>query len=348
VDRHHLYIRYVLRGDRHRHISLPIDALHCYPSSPSRFHIGRTGFGRVRRYLYLYGVTQFYGIKGNHLQAPRFQPTDMFSSSVRFQIWPITIPYIKTYRLPTPLLIFQVALIAGSFLVGFMLSPLLVYSRYIAQQPARRSRDPKGRLTHRRTLAAAFYGFAALIIGGMIGLWTRWRLGGRDPWLWAVFYLLDGRRKWSRGALLAYWGLLGSISVAGWTRQLARSRKYPHRSRTEAAMSAISNGDHAIPTPNASVESSVSSTPPPVSANALGLSFPTLPNLPNLPNLPSSQDVTNVLDAADKHVPTLSLNARRKFFHILAVVMFVPGIAIDVSHTKKTKHHFLALILFFF
>lgn len=34
---------------------------------------------------------------------------------------------------------------------------------------------------------------------------------------------------------------------------------------------------------------------------------------------------------ADKRMPTLSLNSRRKFFHGLAVVMFIPGIAIDVS-----------------
>lgn len=36
------------------------------------------------------------------------------------------------------------------------------------------------------------------------------------------------------------------------------------------------------------------------------------------------------LDAADKRVPTLSINARRKFFHGLAVVMFLPGVAVDV------------------
>ena len=40
---------------------------------------------------------------------------------------------------------------------------------------------------------------------------------------------------------------------------------------------------------------------------------------------------TDLLDAADKHVPTLSLNARRKYFHGLVVVMFIPGVAIDVS-----------------
>jgi hypothetical protein len=39
---------------------------------------------------------------------------------------------------------------------------------------------------------------------------------------------------------------------------------------------------------------------------------------------------TDLLDAADKHVPTLSLNARRKFFHALAVVMFLPGVLLDV------------------
>jgi hypothetical protein len=40
---------------------------------------------------------------------------------------------------------------------------------------------------------------------------------------------------------------------------------------------------------------------------------------------------TDLLDAADKHVPTLSLNARRKSFHALAFFMFVPGIIFDVS-----------------
>lgn len=71
------------------------------------------------------------------------------------------------------------------------------------------------------------------------------------------------------------------------------------------------------------------------SAGALGMTFPNLPNLPSLPNLPNGVRVvhvaTDLLDAADKHVPTLKLNARRKFFHGLAVVMFIPGVAVDVS-----------------
>jgi dolichol kinase len=58
------------------------------------------------------------------------------------------------------------------------------------------------------------------------------------------------------------------------------------------------------------------------------MTFGSLPNLPNgaVPNV-----ATDLLDAADKHVPTLRLNARRKFFHALAVAMFLPGVASDVS-----------------
>ena len=65
------------------------------------------------------------------------------------------------------------------------------------------------------------------------------------------------------------------------------------------------------------------------SLNQIGL-FPNVAQLTQLPNGASSV-ATDILDAADKHVPTLRLNARRKFFHGLAVVMFVPGIALDVS-----------------
>jgi len=71
------------------------------------------------------------------------------------------------------------------------------------------------------------------------------------------------------------------------------------------------------------------------------------PNLPSLPNLPNGVNVANVaadlLDAADKHVPTLKVNARRKFFHGLAVVMFIPGVTIDVSGADW----FLCLVLIF-
>lgn len=62
---------------------------------------------------------------------------------------------------------------------------------------------------------------------------------------------------------------------------------------------------------------------------------PTIPSMISFPNLPNGVQVslaaTELLDAADKRVPTLTLNARRKSFHGVAVLMFLPGIAFDVS-----------------
>ncbi|KAG8746603.1 hypothetical protein FRC12_014248 [Ceratobasidium sp. 428] len=55
---------------------------------------------------------------------------------------------------------------------------------------------------------------------------------------------------------------------------------------------------------------------------------------------------TDLLDAADKHVPTLSRNGRRKFFHALAVLMFVPGICWDPAFSHLSLS--LAFSLFTF
>jgi dolichol kinase len=241
----------------------------------------------------------------------------------------VTTPFIKTYRLPTPLLLFQIALIPGSLLTGVLLSPLLVLSRNIARKPVRRLRFPQEKQMHRRMLAAGFYAGSALIVGGLVGLWTRWCLGGRDPWVYVVFWLLEGRRRWSRPVLLVYWALMAIISVAAWNRQLARSRKY--RSRN------LPHGEPFLVVPGASetrnsVSNDPSAPPTPTTSTTMSLAFPTLPNLPNLPNgAQMSMAASDFFDAADKHVPTLSLNARRKSFHALAVVMFLPGIAFDVS-----------------
>lgn len=212
-----------------------------------------------------------------------------------------------------------------------MLSPLLWLSRHIAQRPVRRLRFPQEKPRYRRGLAAGFYAGSVLITGGLIGMWARWCLGKRDPWLWVIFWILEGKSKWSRPLLLAYWGLLGSLSVAGWNRQLARSRRF--RPRSTATENII------VPVP---VEPSSFMSE---SNGSLvgGLHFPNL--IDNLPNLPNGANVTmratDLLDAADKHVPTLGLNARRKFFHALAVAMFLPGVALDVQ--ILIFHHFGAL-----
>jgi dolichol kinase len=220
------------------------------------------------------------------------------------QIWPVTTPFIKTTRLPSPLLIYQLALVPGSLLIGFLLSPLLVLSRHTSQLPAHRLKHadrlkrPAEREIQRRFLAIGFYFFASLIIFGLIGFWTRHCLGGRNPWIWAVFWLTEGSRSWTRSTMLVYWAVLGSFSVGAWSRQLARSRKF------QTSNMAMNGG--GIPADN------LPQSPTPTLTNGF------------------SHVAMDLLDAADKRVPTLSLNARRKSFHALALFMFLPGIVLDV------------------
>ena len=180
-----------------------------------------------------------------------------------------------------------------------------------------RLKFPEEKARNRRYFALGFYVGSLLIVGGLIGLWARWCLGNRDPWLWVIFRIVDGKKKWSRPALLLYWALLCIISVAGWNRQLARSRRF--RPRNPATAESVASSTYA----DAPYMSSAAESINLISTQAVSLGI----NLPNGANM-----AADLLDAADKHVPTLGLNARRKFFHGLVVVMFVPGVAIDVSN----------------
>jgi dolichol kinase len=264
----------------------------------------------------------------------------------------VTTLFVKTYRLPTPLLIYQLALIPGSLLTGFLLSPLLTLSRHIAQRPVRRLRFPQQKQTHMRALAVGFYLGAALIVGGLIGMWTRWLLRGRDPWLWVVFWLLEGPFPWTRPALIAYWAVLGSISVWGWNRQLARSRRFRPRLPTasepvmDGGTIVQSGGEPTSPASGTLALASVSLTSSAVSSasSAVSAMFPVV----GIPHLPADLGLgaSEWLDAADRRVPTLGLNARRKFFHALAVVMFVPGVAADPAFTHLAFSAAFALFVF--
>ncbi|KAF9453468.1 hypothetical protein P691DRAFT_792535 [Macrolepiota fuliginosa MF-IS2] len=264
------------------------------------------------------------------------------------RLWPITTPFIRTYRLPTPLLTFQVALVAGSLLTGFLLSPFLILSRNYAKRPAHRFRLPQEnqeKERNRRYAALGFYVGTVVIVAGMIGLWTRWLLGNRDPWLWVLYRILEGRKNWHRPALLAYWGLLGCLSVAGWNRQLARSRKLRPRSVTSEYTLGSMSQDFGTSQTSEGMNSTTQSLQS--SAGALGMTFPNLPNLPSLPNgVKVAHVATDLLDAANKHVPTLKLNARRKFFHGLAVIMFIPGVAVDPAFTHLSFNVAFALFIF--
>ncbi|KIY64571.1 hypothetical protein CYLTODRAFT_90406 [Cylindrobasidium torrendii FP15055 ss-10] len=250
--------------------------------------------------------------------------------------WPESTPFIKTYRQPTPLLIFQLALVAGALLSGFILSPILVLSRHIAQSPVRRLKlKPEDKLRQRRLLALAFYGAVFVLVFGPIGMWTRWCLGNRDPWVWIVYWLLDGRRKWSRPMLLLYWAILGSLSVAGWTRQLARNKRFRAWSSN--------NGDSlVVPGVNTGVNAGTQPLQQPDPVTGSGA-----PPLPSPPIMASGGSLaTELLDAADKRVPTLKLNARRKSFHALTVIMFIPGIAFDPAFTHLSFSVAFALFTF--
>ncbi|KLT40066.1 hypothetical protein CC85DRAFT_287856 [Cutaneotrichosporon oleaginosum] len=217
-------------------------------------------------------------------------------------------PYIKTYRLPTPLLIFQLALIPGSLLTGFLLSPLLYLSRNMAQRPIHRLRFPHEKPAQRRLLALGFYAGAALVVVGVVGMWARWMLGRRNPWLWVLRFIITGPHMWTRPVLLAYWGGLALFAVAAWQRQLTRGRR--HRTYTvsrDSTSSAGSGSTTALASDGASARTVRSHLEPSVA--------------------------TQMMDRADQRMPTLSVNARRKSFHALAVAMFVPGMTVDPAFT---------------
>jgi dolichol kinase len=277
---------------------------------------------------------------------------------VRAQIWPISTAYIKTFRLPTPLLIFQIALVPGSLLTGFLLSPLLALSRHLAQQPLRRLKVPNEKAMQRRWLACGFYLGAVLVVGGLIGTWTRWCLGNRDPWLWVLRALLAGPRVWTRPALLAYWAALGSLSVVGWNRQLARSRRLRPRLPGEPALSAPGTPqDTAVGEPGEQSAGTFSAAAAATmdgaggtkdggdAVGSMALNLPSV-SLPNVSVALPTFGTPEWLDAADRRVPTLGLNGRRKFFHLLAVVMFVPGVAADVAFTHLAFGAAFALFAF--
>ncbi|WFD33931.1 dolichol kinase [Malassezia cuniculi] len=201
-------------------------------------------------------------------------------------LWPAI--GLSVFREPTALLAYQLALITGMLLIGFLLSPLLVLSRTLAQRPMHRLRWPDKRDLHRRLLALSFFVFATLIVVGVLGTWVRILLGRRDPWFYVVRSLFQGSHWWSRWALLAYWAALCNVALLFVQLIVKRVWKYATLGDSVQRNTAIRWGT-----------SRLDSLPPRNSQQSLR---PTLP---------------------------LSINSRRKFFHFCAVLMFVPGTALD-------------------
>ncbi|KAM0750308.1 hypothetical protein T439DRAFT_249873 [Meredithblackwellia eburnea MCA 4105] len=209
-----------------------------------------------------------------------------------------------TFRTATPIVVFQSVLIPGAFLSGFLLSPLLVISRHIAQKPSHRLKWPTERERHRRLLAAGVYLGLAGIIFLMLGGWASWVLGSkgglRRPWLWAISFVLSGGDgiapsegwRWKRIILSAYWLGVLVAAVGGWQTRLVRARRIRMKNAQGSETSKTTGK-----------------------------------------GMKEGSKVGAELAREEKSFHA-SLNMRRKFFHALAVAMFVPGIAFDPSFTS--------------
>ena len=211
------------------------------------------------------------------------------------------------FREPSTMLMYHLALMIGMLVIGAVLSPLLILSRNLARRPTHRLRWPDKRNLHRRLLSLAFFVLTLTIILGVYGPWVAWQLGGRNPWLYVVRSMLQGPYWWSRFALLGYWGLLCNIALLSIQLMVNRVWQY------------ATVGDQVKPQTTLRRVPSVSSS-----------------------GVLAATERASTLAAtqfAEKHAPdestslgprvAVSVNGRRKFFHALAVLLFVPGIAYD-------------------
>lgn len=219
-----------------------------------------------------------------------------------------------TFRLPTPLVPFQHVLIPGAFLTGFLLSPLLLLSRNFAQMPSHRLRRPEERGKNRKWVALGVFGGLVLVVFLPFGGWAGWSLGGNSltAWAWALrFSLLGGDgvygsqprirgiRRWSRLFLALYWLAIVMAAVGGWQTRLVRARRLR-----------LAKSKSAAKAPDSTVQSNL------------------------VPNK-SALDTVEARGLRGDRRMYAALDLRRKFFHALAVIMFVPAIAIDVSFPRR-------------
>ncbi|TIA74593.1 hypothetical protein E3P91_00877 [Wallemia ichthyophaga] len=210
--------------------------------------------------------------------------TGLFVEVLNLTRWKIGIlPILKTYRLPTPLVVLQLALIPGSFLIGFLLSPLLVLSRNISQKPLHRLRWPEQKEMHRRILAFSFYILCAVLEVSLVGMWLVWVLNWKNPFELVKEIMWNDGRYVSRLCLVGYWIALVAVSLLGWVKQLSLVRnpiQFKH-----------------IHTPDARVD--------------------------------SGEMVKRLVSAANKTAAGMTLNGRRKYFHLLLAAIIVPGVVVD-------------------
>lgn len=263
---------------------------------------------------------------------------------------------------------FQAVLIPGAFLSGFLLSPLLVISRHVASRPSHRLKWPTERELHRRLLALGvaigLFGIVFLMLGG----WAGWMLGTnptsflrrlRRPWGWAARFFWYGNsdgvdvdglvrhlggqsepwwsprrnsRGWRRVALVGYWGATISSAIGGWQTHLVRARRIRMRTlRTETASAKGPDGKHSgspAPADSGSNRQGAAAAGKRFIGRGIDAVQAARANVGGVQQPPLRFGAEHAREEKAVHA---SLNLRRKFFHALAALMFVPGIAIDVS-----------------
>ncbi|GAA5892804.1 hypothetical protein JCM5296_006011 [Sporobolomyces johnsonii] len=281
------------------------------------------------------------------------------------------LPYIPpTFRSPTPVIAFQAVLIPGAFLSGFLLSPLLVISRHIASKPSHRLKWPTERERHRRLLALGVALGLCTIVFLFLGAWAGWQLSSihrlRRPWLWALQFVYYGSsdgvvlrdpsagwaRRWKRLLLCAYWGATIVSAVGGWQTHLVRARRIRMRNGVEVDKPAggVKGKKDASGGSGAGGPKKLLGMGMPMGmgmslagghgASGAGAATRTGDGGSGGSASPSASEQAPVLgrvgaeSARQEKAVHASLNMRRKFFHALAVLMFIPGIAIDPAFTS--------------
>lgn len=225
---------------------------------------------------------------------------------------------IVAYRTPSVVYAYQLALIVGMMLVGLVLSPLLALSRVLAQRPTHRLRWPDKRNLHRRLLSLGFFVFLALIVFGTLGPWVWWMLGRRNPWLFIARFTLQGPYWWLRLALLGYWGVLCNIALLSLQLMVNRVWQYATVGDQVQAQAIKRRGARS---------DSVTQVPPNRTASQRAAS-----SAVSRLAAPRADNEATALGPA----LAVNVNVRRKFFHMLAVLLFVPGLAWDVRDLTLT------------
>jgi hypothetical protein len=206
-----------------------------------------------------------------------------------------TVPSIpQTFRAPTPIVAYQHLLIPGVFLAGFMLSPLLVVSRHLASRPSHRLKWPAERERNRRLLAM---GVLIGLFGILFGLFGGW-----------LSYLFNGnlRTPWSWAIRFTFYGGDGLEGMHGEFKGWHRWKRF--------VMSCYWLGT-AILAVGGWQTRLVRARRIKMSTNGLG-------------------ERSGVEAAREEKKMQVSLDYRRKFFHALAVVLFIPGIALTPAFTS--------------